>query len=209
MEDENVIMTHATELLATTVGEVAGRPTFILTVRFDSDDLEAFNLSFSPPQAYRLMNDLNGHFRDMKVPELKSATRSQDSDVPAELTEVSSPAIGLDLDGCIDEAPHFFWVLSNMWPGKVFVVSYRSDRAKAEADLSKFGIRYDELILVNSLDAKAKVIAEKGILVFFDDQPETLKDLPPTVNVMLVRNGGNFDFVEKLWMFSERTGKLV
>ena len=47
------------------------------------------------------------------------------------------------------------------------------------------------------------------IHAYFDDQPETLRDFPPNVNVMLVRNGGNFDFATKQWLFSERTGRLV
>jgi len=137
------------------------------------------------------------------------AARREVADRLIGLTETPSPSLGLDLDGCIDEAPLFFRLLSRLWPGTVFVVSYRSDRSKAEADLTRFGVRCDELILVDSFDAKAKVIVEKGILVFFDDQPEMLKNVPPSVNVMLVRNGGNFDFEEKLWLFSERTGRMV
>jgi hypothetical protein len=29
------------------------------------------------------------------------------------------------------------------------------------------------------------------------------------VHVMLFRNGGNFDFDDKLWLFSDRTAKLL
>jgi hypothetical protein len=100
-------------------------------------------------------------------------------------------------------------LLTSCWPGEVFVVSYRSDRAKAEADLAKHRIGYDQLILVSSLTAKAEVIRQNGILVFFDDQPEVLKDISPNTHVMLVRNGGNFDFQDRRWMFSDETGKLV
>ncbi len=125
------------------------------------------------------------------------------------LLKAPAPSLGIDLDGCVDEMPVFFNVLTNSWPGKVFVITYRSDRAKAETDLRKFKIRCDELILVSSFDAKAEVVVEKGILVYFDDQPEMLKRMPPTVNVMLVRNGGNFDFNDARWMFSEHTGKFV
>jgi hypothetical protein len=53
------------------------------------------------------------------------------------------------------------------------------------------------------------VIRQNGILVFFDDQPEVLKDISPNTHVMLVRNGGNFDFQDRRWMFSDETGKLV
>lgn len=127
----------------------------------------------------------------------------------ASLFSCPAPSLGIDIDGCVDEAPIFFKLLTSHWPGKVFVVSYRSDREKAVADLARYDIRYDELILVDSFDAKAKVIVEEGILVFFDDQPEMLKNVPSMRNVMLVRNEGNFDFEDKKWMFSNETGKLL
>jgi len=120
-----------------------------------------------------------------------------------------APALGLDLDGTIDQAPDFFRLLARHWPGTVTILTYRSDRAKAEADLARFGIRYDELILVSSFDAKAAILVEKGITVYFDDQPEMLKNVPSTVNVMLVRNEGNFHFEDRLWMFSKHTGRMV
>jgi hypothetical protein len=60
----------------------------------------------------------------------------------------------------------------------------------------------------DSFDAKAEVSVENGILVYFDDQPEMLKNIPETRNIMLVRNGGNFDF-ERNNGLSEKTGRLV
>lgn len=119
------------------------------------------------------------------------------------------PSIGLDLDGVLDECPTFFRTLCNAWKGKIFVITYRSDRDKAIADLAELRIRYDELILVNSFEEKAEVIVKKGILCYFDDQPEILKHVPETVNVMLVRNGGNFDFADRKWLFSNNTAKLI
>lgn len=119
------------------------------------------------------------------------------------------PTLGLDLDGLLDEANDFFHLLTSVWPGHVIIISYRSDYAKAEADLERLGIRYNELVLVDSFDAKADVIAEKEIGVYFDDQPEMLKNIPEGVHVFLYRNGGNFDFDERLWLFSDRTAKLI
>ena len=89
------------------------------------------------------------------------------------------------------------------------MLTYRKNREKAVQDLARFHIKYDELILVDSFDAKAEVIEKEGILVYFDDQPEMLKNVSESTNVMLVRNGGNFDFDDKRWMLSEKTGKLV
>lgn len=142
--------------------------------------------------------------RERKKRELKQVGESL-----AGLFSCPNPSLGIDIDGCVDTAPIFFKLLTHHWPGKVFVISYRSDREKAIADLAKYDIRYDELILVDSFDAKAEVIQEEGILVYFDDQPEMLKNMPSTVNVMLVRNGGNFCFDDRLWLFSDRTAKLI
>jgi hypothetical protein len=126
-----------------------------------------------------------------------------------QIEAVRNPSLGIDLDGCVDEAPIFFNILTNRWPGKVYVITYRDDRDKAEQFLKEHNIRWDEVILVNSFDEKAKVIADKGILVYFDDQPEMLKDIPPGVNVMLVRNEGNYDFDTKKWLLSKNTGKII
>jgi len=119
------------------------------------------------------------------------------------------PAIGLDLDGCIDEAPEFFRKLSQCWPGEVYVITYRNDQAKAEQDVASFGIQCDEVILVSSFAEKAKVIAEKGISVYVDDQDEILMHIPVDVTVLKIRNGGNYDFEERKWLFSDETGRMI
>ena len=117
--------------------------------------------------------------------------------------------LGLDLDGCITEAPKFFSACTDSWPGKVIVITYRRDRAKAIADLDERNIRYDGVVLVERMDAKAAVIAEYGVTMYVDDQPEMLKNVRAGVNVMLFRNEGNFDFGDQRWMLSQQTGKLV
>ena len=119
------------------------------------------------------------------------------------------PALGLDLDGCIDEAPDFFRTLAQVWPGDVFVITYRTDQAKAEQDVAKFGIRCDEVILVSSFSEKAEVIAERGVSIYFDDQDEILLHIPEGVTVFKIRNGGNYDFEARKWLFSEQTGKMI
>jgi hypothetical protein len=120
-----------------------------------------------------------------------------------------APAIALDLDGTIDEAPEFFRLLSQSWPGKVYVITYRSDQAKAERDVAKFGIRCDEVILASRFDEKADVIAERGISVYFDDQDEMLMHIPEGVTVLKIRNGGNYDFEARKWLFSDVTGREI
>ena len=123
------------------------------------------------------------------------------------LNTILSPSIGIDLDGTIDEAPIFFQMLTHRWPGRVFIITFRNDRQKAEERLAELGIRYDELVLVRSHEAKAEVIREQGILIYFDDQDEALQNIPHQVCVFKVRNGGNFDFIQQRWLYSERTGR--
>lgn len=117
--------------------------------------------------------------------------------------------LGLDLDGVITESPEFFSAWTHSWPGEVVIITYRKDRQKAVQDLSERSIRYDELVLVDRFDGKAEVISELGVAFYVDDQPEMLKGIPANVNVMLFRNEGNFDFSDRQWMLSSRTGKIV
>ena len=117
--------------------------------------------------------------------------------------------LGLDLDGCITEAPEFFSAWTHSWPGKVIVITFRNDRQKAIDDLTLRNIRYDEVVLVQRMDGKAEVIAKYGVTLYVDDQPEMLKNVPAGVNVMLFRNEGNFDFDDQKWMLSDQTGKLM
>jgi|SRR5581483_4168934 len=136
-------------------------------------------------------------------------TVARDSLVTA-LTHPEKPiSIGLDLDGVIDEAAPFFAVLTASWPGDVFVITYRDDRDKVVADLGRFGIKYTDVILVNSFEEKAKVIERLAIDVYIDDQPEVLMHLPQGVTVLMMRNGGNYDDAEKKWLFSATTGRLI
>ncbi|WP_166831559.1 hypothetical protein [Thalassoroseus pseudoceratinae] len=131
------------------------------------------------------------------------------SEVVREALHQPKPTLGIDLDGCVDEAPGFFHVLSTVWPGDVLVITFRSDRAKAIADLEKHRIRFTDVVLVNTFDQKAEVIAERQVSFYIDDQPEMLKNVSAKTAVMLFRNEGNFDFEDKKWMFSDKTGKLI
>lgn len=117
-----------------------------------------------------------------------------------------APTLGLDLDGTIDEAPEFFRILSSTWPGKVIIVTYRKDRTKAEADLKKRNIYYDQLVLADSLD-KSAIIKSLGINVYVDDQDECIQNIDPSVAVMKFRNNGNFS--NGRWYYSDRTGVSV
>lgn len=121
---------------------------------------------------------------------------------------VNAPAIGLDLDGTLDQAPEFFRVLTAIWPGKVYVITYRSNRDQAIACLATLGMRYDELILVSTFAAKADIVKEKGIGLFIDDMDEVLQHVPLSVPVMKMRNGENCDD-DGRWVYDDKTGRPV
>jgi len=122
---------------------------------------------------------------------------------------IDIPAIGLDLDGCIDEAPDFFGPLSQHWPGSVYVITFRLDYEKAKQYVESFNIRYDEIILVTRFEQKAVVIKQKKIKVYFDDQDEILMHIPAEVTVLKIRNGGNFDEETRHWLYSAKTGREI
>lgn len=115
--------------------------------------------------------------------------------------------IALDLDGTIDECQPFFQWLSHSWRGKVYILTYRSDRDKTVKDLARFGVRYDKLVPVSSFAEKAVIIAREGISIYFDDQDEMTKDIPESVTVFKIRNGGNFAYESKQWLYSAETGR--
>lgn len=115
------------------------------------------------------------------------------------------PTLGIDINGCVDEAPILFQLLTKYWPGKVYVISIGNDYDKTKAYLDRKNIRCDELILVNSMEEKAEVIGRKGIMTFIDDQPEFLTKVREECHVMLFRNGNNFDYNDKKWTFTDRT----
>jgi len=117
------------------------------------------------------------------------------------------PALGIDLDGTIDQAAAFFCPLSHIWPGKVFVITYRTNQEKAEADVAKWNVRVDEVVLVNKFEQKAVEIAARNIKVYFDDMDEMLLHVPADVTVFKIRNEGNYDYDIGKWLYSKHTGR--
>jgi hypothetical protein len=133
----------------------------------------------------------------------------QTADLPVKAVTAPTQTLGLDLDGVIDENSDFFSVLSRVWPGDVFVITFRDDRAKAVADLARHGIKFSDVILVDSFAQKADVIARLGISVYVEDQDEVLMYVPESVTVLKMRNGGNYDAAQKKWLYSSATGRQV
>lgn len=122
---------------------------------------------------------------------------------------VPNPSIGIDFDGTIDESPAFFSILTNLWPGQVYIITYRDDLSGIRSDLAKYNIKYTDIVTVNSFPQKAKEIDRLGISVFFDDMDEVLKHIKSNVTVLKIRNEGNFDYDDKRWVYSEDTGRQI
>jgi len=109
-------------------------------------------------------------------------------------------AIALDIDGTVDKVPEFFSFLSQHWPGKVYIVSYREDRQQAEADLAAWGIRYDELHLVKLFQTKAELLDRlDDVSFFFEDMDEAIHAIPESITCFKIRNNENFNFDEEKW----------
>lgn len=121
-----------------------------------------------------------------------------------------APPLGIDLDGTIDEAPNFFKLLTTIWPGKVYIITYRNYKLGAIEDARRCGVtKIDDVILAKSLEHKAEIIRDLGIKIYVDDQDECLMDIDKDVIVLKIRNEGNFEYGSKRWLYSERTGKEV
>ncbi|TWU37503.1 hypothetical protein Q31b_42910 [Novipirellula aureliae] len=89
------------------------------------------------------------------------------------------------------------------------MITYRNDAEKAKQDVESFGIRYTEIVLVSSFEQKAVEVVNRNISVYFDDQDEMLMDISEGRGVFKIRNGGNFCFDSRRWLYSQETGKQI
>ena len=118
------------------------------------------------------------------------------------------PILGVDLDGTITDGLLVFKIMMDTWPGKVIVITYREDAEKAKAYLDDNYIKYDKLILAKDMD-KSEIIKNEGVDLYIDDQDEMIQNIPEDVTVLKMRNGGNFDYDDKKWLYSKKTGKEI
>lgn len=118
-----------------------------------------------------------------------------------------APILGLDIDGTIDESLEFMKLLSRTWPGKIIIITARSDQAGAINDLERWAIEYDQLITVKRLEEKAQIIRKHGVDVYIDDQDECISNIDDSVTVLKLRNGGNFE--KGKWLYSADTGTNI
>lgn len=116
----------------------------------------------------------------------------------------SITSIGIDIDGTITENIEFFRTLSTMWPGNVYIITYRDNLERTKNELDGYGIQYTDVILVKTFAEKAAIIKHFDIKVYFDDMDEVITHIPEDVTVMKVRNGGNFN--DGKWAYDSKTG---
>lgn len=129
--------------------------------------------------------------------------------------------IGFDVHGTIDRFPIFFSTLSRLWKqgdggtpiGKVYVITARvHSEERIIKECVKAGIVYDEIIRSDTIFAnpadRARLIEELDIAIMFDDLPQYNVHFPASCLTFHVRNRGNFDFVNKKWLFPKWLAEL-
>src|SRR5262245_56407316 len=98
--------------------------------------------------------------------------------------------IALDIDDTITQHPPFFALLSSslMAAGhQVIIITFREDRARAEADLRAWGISYTTLVTASLeqhlehgvYEWKAAMCRRHAVDIFFEDNPDVLRHVAP------------------------------
>jgi len=115
--------------------------------------------------------------------------------------------IGIDIDGTITSAPDFFRQLTEQMSeiADIHIITFRPKKYTFETikQLSELGIKYDHLVFT---DDKKDYIIRNCINIFFEDMDEFIVDLPNSVIVFKIREEGNFDWDEKKWIYTPKTG---
>lgn len=122
--------------------------------------------------------------------------------------------IALDIDGTISEHPAFFALLAASFRAsghRVIVLTYRDPvrAAATRAQLAAWGVEFDDLVIAPSLTGKGELCTAHAVDVFFDDQDECIADVPESVLVFKVRNGGNFAFDSRRWLSTAKLTELI
>ena len=119
--------------------------------------------------------------------------------------------IAVDLDATISAYPEFFELFTKAMSEagcRIYVITDRVPGTEKQVaqELRNYGITYDQIHITAN---KTEYIMQEGISVLFDDKDEYFLDLPESVAVFKVREHYNFDFTEKKWLYSDRTGRII
>lgn len=69
-----------------------------------------------------------------------------------------------------------------------------------KVELTQWGIEFDELIFLPSLQAKGETCADHEVTRRFDNLDECIVDVPESVLVCRLRNGEYFDYEQRRWI---------
>lgn len=100
--------------------------------------------------------------------------------------------IALDIEDTITRRPEFFATITKALRNdghRIIIITFRLDRAATTDDLERWAIHYDELVtcsldehLEHDLEAwKGRVCRERGVDIFFEDNPAVLRHVDPSV----------------------------
>ena len=122
--------------------------------------------------------------------------------------------VALDIDGTIDESVELFHILSTVLRSgghRLIILTYRDPArvSQTQEQLRDWGISYDEIVFAESLDDKGRICRELNVDVFFEDQDECIVPVDERTLVCKLRNGGNFDFEERVWLSTDRLTRLL
>ena len=81
--------------------------------------------------------------------------------------------------------------------------------SQTEEQLQDWGISYDEIVFAKSLEDKGRLCREHNVAIFFEDQDECIVPVDERTVVCKVRNGGNFDFDERVWISTDSLTRLI
>lgn len=116
----------------------------------------------------------------------------------------------IPLDNAIDASPETFSLLTHSLFGRaeihILVSPSVGPREKIEQELNGKNIKYDRLTLS---DDRLEYLTSNQIDVFFETEDFRIQNVPSNILVLKVRDGENFCFDTKKWLYSSRTGELV
>jgi hypothetical protein len=123
--------------------------------------------------------------------------------------------VAFDLHGVVTYAPEFFSKLSHAWRemelGKIYVITgLVHSRQQTIEDCAKHNIVYDDIIQskqdTDDPTDRGRLLQQYNISVMFDDKSEQSVHFPPECLTLHVRQPGNFDFVNKKWLYDRIYG---
>lgn len=109
--------------------------------------------------------------------------------------------VALDIDGSITEHPAFMAALSQAPGTEIHILTGRGpeDHEATVRELATLGIRYSKIHYADTWADKGALCESLRIEILVEDQDEYIRHIPERVLVLKPRNGGNYDFLKRVW----------